>query len=211
MIVAAGGPKAVTVPMNLEERGPFGALIAAVGASHPHLFAVINKAGVMYPEPIMKGTVERWRTMFEINVLAVLEGTQAAVRVMQAHGKPSHIINIGSIAARWEVPSVYGVTKRAVEGIGATLRQELEDEDIRITTIIPGGFATQLARGFLPEQLATVADNFRNRGVEFGSPESERLVGDPQHIADMVRYVLERPIDLNLQEIVIRPAVDTKT
>jgi NADP-dependent 3-hydroxy acid dehydrogenase YdfG len=119
-------------------------------------------------------------------------------------------VNIGSVQARFEVPGVYGITKQAVEAIGVSLREELEKDDIRVATIIPGGFATQLARGFAAEQLANVAKSFKHHGVEFGGAGTERLVSDPQHIANMVSYVLAQPIDLNIQEVVIRPPVSTK-
>lgn len=210
MIRDAGGPDALCVSMDLRQRGPLAELIARVAAEHPHLFALINNAGVMYPEPILSGSVDRWQAMFDINVMAMLEGCKAAVEAMRAHGKPGHLINIGSVQARFEVPRVYGISKRAVEAIGETLRDELEQDDIRVCTIVPGGFATQLARGFQPEQLATVAASFEQHGVAFGGPGTDKLVGDPQHIANAVRYVLEQPIAINLHEIVIRPPISTK-
>ena len=210
MIGDASGSTAQCISMDLRERGPLADLVARVATEHPHLFALINNAGVMYPEPILSGSVDRWQAMFDINVMAMLEGCKAAVEAMRAHGKPGHLINIGSVQARFEVPRVYGITKRAVEAIGETLRDELEQDDIRVCTVVPGGFATQLARGFQPEQLATVAASFEQHGVAFGGPGTEKLVGDPQHIANAVRYVLEQPIAINLQEIVIRPPISTK-
>ncbi|MFT4052914.1 MAG: SDR family NAD(P)-dependent oxidoreductase [Novosphingobium sp.] len=210
MIREAGGPEAHLAPMDLRQRGPLGELVAQVARTHPYFFALINNAGVMYPEPIMSGSIDRWQAMLDINVMAMLEGSQAAVVALRGHGRPGHIVNVGSVQARFEVPGVYGITKRAVEAIGVSLREELEQDDIRVCTIVPGGFATQLSRGFQPEQLATVAASFQERGVEFGGPGTERLVGDPQHIANITRYVLEQPIEINLHEIVIRPPVSTK-
>lgn len=209
-ITEAGGPTAHIAPMDLQQRGPLAGLIADVGASHPHLFGLISNAGVMYPEPIMDGTIERWQQMIDINVMAMLEGCQAAVKAMRAHGGPGHLINIGSVQARFEVPGVYGVTKRATLAIGDTLREELEQDDIRVCTIVPGGFTTNLARGFLPETLEGLAKGFAAMGLEFGGAGTERILSDPQHIADMVCYVMQAPIELNIQEIVMRPPVSTK-
>lgn len=210
MIRDAGGPEAQAAAMDLRERGPLAALVERVAAQHPHFFALINNAGVMYPEPILSGSVDRWQTMLDINVMAMLEGCKAAVEAMRAHGKPGHLINVGSVQARFEVPGVYGMTKQAVETIGVSLREELEQDDIRVCTIIPGGFETQLARGFRPEELAHVASAFESRGLSFGAGGTQRLISDPQHIANIVRYVLEQPIDINFQEILIRPPVSTK-
>jgi NADP-dependent 3-hydroxy acid dehydrogenase YdfG len=209
-IGAAGGPAAHSEVMDLRVRGPYAALIERVGSAHAHLFAVINNAGVMYPEPIMSGSVERWQAMIDINVMAVLEGCKAAVEVMRRHRRTGHLINIGSLAARFEVAGVYGATKQAVETIGASLREELEQDDIRVATVIPGGFVTQLARGLQPAELARIAKNFESMGMSFGGKGTERLLSDPQHIANIVRYILEQPIDLNIQEVLIRPPVSIK-
>jgi NADP-dependent 3-hydroxy acid dehydrogenase YdfG len=209
-IAEAGGSVAHVAPMDLAQRGPLATLIEEIGASHPHLFALISNAGVMYPEPIMSGTVDRWQQMIDINVMAMLEGCQAAVKVMRAQGGPGHLINVGSVQARFEVPGVYGITKRAVEAIGETLREELEQDDIRVATVVPGGFTTNLSRGFLPETLANVAESFKSKGLAFGGPDTEKVLSDPRHIANIVRYILEQPIELNIQEVVIRPQISTK-
>lgn len=208
-IAARGGPPAHSAPMDLAERGPLAALVAEVGANHPHLFALVNNAGLMYPEPIMSGGVDRWQAMIDVNVMATLEGSQAAVAAMRSQGKPGHVVNVGSLQARFEVPGVYGITKKAIEMIGASLRAELEDDDIRVSTIIPGGFATQLARGFQPTELEKIAENFNALDIDLAAA-SERVIGDPQHIADAIVYVLSQPTIVNIQEMLVRPPVDTK-
>ncbi|WP_068071740.1 SDR family oxidoreductase [Novosphingobium lentum] len=211
LISAAGGPVAQSEPMDLRIRGPLAKLIEVVGATHPHLFAVINNAGVMYPEPILSGTIERWQEMLDINVMAMLEGSKAAVLTMRKHGQEGHVINLGSVQARFEEPGVYGISKKAAEMIGNTLRAEVEGDPIRVATVIPGGFATQLARGFTPESLANLSGNLTrlNLNPENGD-DMARIVGDPRHIADAVRYILSQPIGINIQEMVVRPPVSTK-
>ena len=41
-------------------------------------------------------------------------------------------------------------------------------------------------------------------------PDFAKVISDPQHLANTVLYVLAQPIELNIQEIVIRPPIDTK-
>lgn len=210
MVVEAGGAPAACVAMDLRERGPLSALVADVATQHGHLFALINNAGVMYPEPIVEGDMDRWQAMFDINVMASLEGAQAAIRAMRAHGLPGHVINISSVQTRFEEPGVYGATKKAVEMIGASLRAEVERDDIGICTIIPGGFATRLARDFQPETMARLVENFTRMGIAPDGPDAHQILGDPSHVADMVRHVLSLPIEINIQEVVIRPPVGAK-
>ncbi len=209
-IAEAGGPPAVSVAMDLRQRGPLQDLIAKIGQDHPHLFAVINNAGVMYPEPLMEGTIERWQAMLDINVMAQLEGSQAAVKAMRAHGKPGHVINIGSVQGRFEEPGVYGISKKAAEMIGETLRKEVERDDIRVATVVLGGFATNLARDFSAGSMSNIADNLDRLGIAPDSPDIGKTVADPQHVANIVRYILEQPIDINLHEVFIRPPISTK-
>lgn len=210
MIADAGGPAAHAAPMDLRERGPLAALVAEVANTHPHLFAMVNNAGVMYPEPVLSGTFERWQAMLDINIMAMLEGAQAAAVAMRAHGLPGHIINVGSVQARFEEPGVYGLSKKAAEMIGDTLRAELEQDDIRVTAIIPGGFATQLSRDFDPASLASLGSNLERLNIDPTGPDIAKIVGDPAHIARMVAYILAQPIGINIQEVVIRPPISTK-
>jgi NADP-dependent 3-hydroxy acid dehydrogenase YdfG len=206
-IDVTGGPEAHCVSLDLSERGALAALVNEVGETHPDLFALINNAGVMYPEPVIEADPERSYEMFMINVLAPMEACRAAVRVMRGQGSAGHLINISSLAGDNDRYGAYSVSKAAVNQLGRVLRKELEQDDIRVTTIIPGGFATQLARGFSEEYLTRFVTAASASGFDPESEDAQRILGNPQHIADMVKYVLEQPIDLNLEEITIRPAV----
>ena len=208
LVAEAGGPAAHCVPMNLAERGALANLVAEVGQQHPYLFALVNNAGVMYPEPMIEADPARWHEMFAINVLTPMESCKAAVAEMRKHGKPGQLINISSIASKEYVFGAYGVAKAAVNHMGHSLRHELERDDIRITTILPGGFATNLTRAFTPETLEVIEKGFAEAGFDPEGPDARKFMGDPEHIANMVSYVLRQPIELNLEEITIRPAVN---
>ena len=86
---------------------------------------MVNNAGVSFPEPIMDGDPEHWRIMLETNILALLVGSQAAVRAMRACGAEGHIVNISSVASLRPDSGVYGATKHAVNCINESLRREL--------------------------------------------------------------------------------------
>jgi len=178
-----------------------------VSRQHPYLFALINNAGVMYPEPVVEGDPVRWHEMFAINLMTPMEGCRAAVHAMRRHRKPGHLINVSSIAGRDDRYGAYGVSKAALTHLGRTLRRELERDDIRITTIVPGGFASNLSRGFDAGSIARLQANMANLDIDLTGPEGGKLMGDPERVAEMVRYVLAQPIEINLEEITIRPAI----
>ena len=78
LINASGGPKAECVPLDISDRGVLAALVTEVGGYHANLFALINNAGVMYPEPAIEADPERSYEMIMINVLAPMEACRAA-------------------------------------------------------------------------------------------------------------------------------------
>lgn len=207
-ITELGGPKAHCASLDLTQPGALADLVDNVSARHPYLFALINNAGVMYPEPIVDADPTRWHDMFAVNLLTPMEGCRAAVKAMRAHGQPAHLINISSLASRDDVYGAYGVTKIALNHVGRTLRKELEDDDIRVTTIVPGGFATNLIRGFDEQSLQRLQDKMAQSGLDPSGPDSKKIMADPQHVANVIEYILSQPIELNIEEITIRPAKD---
>lgn len=207
MVAEAGGPQAHIVSMDLTVSGALAELVHSVGEQHPYFFTLINNAGVMFPEPILEADPSRWHHMIAINLITPLEACKAAVEEMRKHGKAGHLINISSTSSGEYCYGVYGVSKAAVNHMGRSLRHELEGDDIRITTIIPGGFATNLQRDFTPETIERVKQRFAEANFDPESPKARNLMGDPVHIANTVSYILDQPIEINLPEITVRPAM----
>lgn len=179
---------------------------------------MVNNAGVSYPAPIADAEVEHWRAMLETNVLALLVGSQAAIRAMRACKAEGHIVNISSIAAQRRDSGVYGATKHAVDCISATLRTELENDTIRVVNVMPGAIATNFARNFDP---AFVQGIVKSTGVAVDVKRGERLpdevfeklqgslkllLGAPEDVAEAVMFAVTQPIHVNIADIVVRPA-----
>ena len=137
---------------------------------------------------------------------------------MRSTGSEGNIINVSSIAGIRRESGIYGATKHAVNCINATLRAELEDEPIRVTAILPGAFATNFTRGLDPslvEGIAAMAGvtelDFDEHGklpqdqIEAFQAAMSSAIGHVDHVARAVEYVLEQPIELNIEELIIRP------
>jgi NADP-dependent 3-hydroxy acid dehydrogenase YdfG len=203
----SGGLEPHCVSMDLSKAGELARLVKEVGSVHDHLFALVNNAGVMYPEPILEADFQRWHEMFAINLLTPMEGCQVAVCEMRKHGKPGHLINISSVAAKFDTCGAYGVTKSALSHMGSVLRHELEGDDIRVCTIAPGAFTTNLMRGFPPEIIERQQQKLSEANLDFNDPATAaNYFSDPIHIANTVNYILQLPIELNVEELTIRPA-----
>lgn len=202
-----GGPAAHCVSMDLAKSGALADLVTEVGQQHAYLYALINNAGVMYPEPMLDADPARLREMMAINLMTPMESCRAAVQQMRQHKQPAHLINVSSVAGRSYNYGAYGVSKAALTHMGRSLRCELEGDDIRITTIIPGGFATNLVRGFDATSLERLQKTTSTIDLDLTGPDARKAMGDPGHIANAIQQLLALPIEINVEEITIRPAI----
>jgi NADP-dependent 3-hydroxy acid dehydrogenase YdfG len=158
---------------------------------------LVNNAGVMQLSEVEKGLSDEWRTMFEVNVLGLLYVTDAAIEVMKEQGS-GHLVNISSLASRGTRPGlgVYSGTKMAVNGISEALRQELLEDDIRVTMIEPGAVETEL-----PEHIT---DEEAREGLNTMLKQLDPLKAED--IANAIVYVVTRPQRVSINEILIRPS-----
>jgi len=70
--------------------------------------------------------------------------------------------------------STYSATKSALIGLTASLRYELWDENIRLSTVIPGTVATPIWHGKIPE--SAIAPEESARSILKGLAANERIV-----------------------------------
>lgn len=215
-IVSAGGKAEVAV-LDVRDPDALRSLVDRAADETGRLDVMVNNAGLSHPGPVVDQTVEQWREMLEVNVLALLVGAQAAIRRMRALGTPGHVVNISSVAALNRESGVYGATKHAVNCITNSLRSELEGDDVQVVAIMPGAVATNFARHFDPEVVQNIGelvgiDLDWERGQRIpddvlGQAQQalERLLATPDDVADAVAYAVSVPPRLNISEIVVRP------
>jgi NADP-dependent 3-hydroxy acid dehydrogenase YdfG len=157
---------------------------------------LVNNAGVMLLSNVGKGLSDQWRTMFEVNVLGLLYATEAAIRVMKEQGS-GHLVNISSVAGRKVTRTsngVYAGTKFAVNAISEGLRQELIEDNIRVTIVEPGAVATELPDHITDEDA---------RESLSGLMSLERL--QAEDVAESIVYAVTQPNRVSVNEILIRP------
>jgi NADP-dependent 3-hydroxy acid dehydrogenase YdfG len=217
-IVAAGGRADVST-FDVTDSGALRDWISGAAEATGRLDVLVNNAGFgEVGSTIADGDIDTWKSMLEVNVLALAVGCQAAIRTMRDKGTEGNIINVSSVAAMRRESGFYGATKHAVSCINASLRQELEDDPIRVTAILPGVFATNFTRNVersVVEGLAAMAGveqiEFDDEGrvpqdqIDDLQEGMKAMVGNVEHIARAVEYVISQPIEVNIEELVIRP------
>jgi NADP-dependent 3-hydroxy acid dehydrogenase YdfG len=159
--------------------------------------ALINNAGLAVGlGPVHEGVIDDWDRMIDTNVKGVLYMLKA-VSPLMIKNNSGHIINISSIAAK-EVyinGNVYCGTKHALDSITGSIRMELLQHYIRVTSINPGMVETEFSL-------------VRYKG------DSEKADGvykavDPlkaEDVADVILYCLNCPPHMNLHEVVVMPS-----
>jgi NADP-dependent 3-hydroxy acid dehydrogenase YdfG len=153
---------------------------------------IVNNAGVMPLSPLRELKTDEWNWMIDVNIRGVLHGIAAVLPDMNAQGT-GHIVNVSSVGGFVVQPTaaVYAATKFAVRAISEGLRKE--NDKIRCTCIYPGVVISELA--------ATISDETARRQME-----TYRAVGiQPEAIGQAVKYAIEQPADVDVNELVVRP------
>lgn len=159
---------------------------------------LVNNAGVMLLSYMDKLKVEEWMRMIDVNVKGVLHGIAAVLPLMREQ-KSGDIINLSSDSAIKVFPgsAVYSGTKAAVNWISEGLRAELAREQmpIRVTSIMPGAVATELASHITDQDVFAF---FRSHPpIEFMKAED---------IAAAILYALQQPAHVDVNQILLRPS-----
>ena len=186
----AGG--VLTRRLDVTDRADMAAFAAAARQEFGRVDVIVNNAGIMPLSPMASMKVEEWDRMVDVNIKGVLHGIAAVLPEMTARGS-GHVINIASIGALRVVPTaaVYCATKYAVRAISDGLRQERDD--IRVTCIHPGVVESELADTISDPVTAEAMKAYRTIALQ------------PDAIGRAVRFAIEQPADVDINEIVVRP------
>ncbi len=215
--IADTGGKAHAVVADLRDPTTIAGIVDRAVKETGRLNVMVNNAGLSHPDSIATGKFEHWREMFETNVLALLSGSQAAIKAMRKGKFEGHIVNISSIAGRREGAGVYGATKAAVNTIGETLRAELENDSIRVVQIMPGAVMTNFGRNFPPQVIQgllksmgesaapDMAGKLPDEVIERAQAKAAQMFAHADDVARAVVYAVTQPIALNIFEMVVRP------
>lgn len=131
------GGQALAVQGDVSCKTDAEAIIAGAIGAFGRLDILVNNSGVYEFGPIEEITQEHFHRQFNVNVLGLIQVTQAAIPYL---GKGSSIINISSVCSHLTPPNaaVYVGTKGAVDAITGSLAKELGPKQIRVNAINPG-------------------------------------------------------------------------
>ena len=108
-------------------------------------YLVLN-AGVSQRSFVKDTTFDVYRRLFEVNFFSIVSLTQAVLPIFTAQ-KSGVFVPIASVAGRISTPrrAAYGATKHALIGFFDSVRAEVFNDGIRVTTILPGYIKTNIS------------------------------------------------------------------
>lgn len=141
-----------------EQVRDFAHWIRAAGAT---VDVLINNAGQFIPGSVHnepEGALERLMT---VNLYSAYQLTRQLLPAMMAR-RSGHIFNICSVASLQAYPNggAYSISKYALAGFSANLREEMKPHGIKVTTVYPGAAWTDSwsGSGVDPRRIMTAAD-----------------------------------------------------
>ncbi|MBU2998107.1 SDR family oxidoreductase [Cellulophaga baltica] len=194
--IRSKGGEAAFVKIDVSHKADLARLVNAAVTVYGKLDVMVNNAGVAGISRVDELDVHSWDEMIDINIKGTLYGMAAAIPVFKQQ-QSGHIVNIISTSGIKIVPTqaVYAATKNAVRTISEAFRQE-SDGSIRITGISPGYVKTDFAvKSVNTKDLKAAASN-----------AVKSLAISPEAVANAVIYAISQPKDVEVGDIVIRPA-----
>ncbi len=151
------------------------------------LDVLVNNAGRTDRGKVLDTTPQQFQRVFELNFLATVRCTRAAVpHLLKQSG---HVVNIGSLAAksaaRWV--GAYPVSKFAVAAYSQQLRLELGDQGLHVLLVCPGPVARKDQRLYPLDGLEDIPESARRPGAGVKTKPI-----DPQWLAAAVLRACER-------------------
>lgn len=149
---------------------------------------LVCNAGVGSFNELENFSSAEWDRIFDTNVKGTFLLCKAAVPHFKAQHK-GHIVGIASDVSKraFAHGTAYGASKYAQDAVLASLRKEVRPHGIKVSTIYPG-----------------LVDTYFN-DTKPGSTEAEKTHLRPADVAQAVRYVLEAPPHVVVDELMLHP------
>jgi NADP-dependent 3-hydroxy acid dehydrogenase YdfG len=170
--------------------------VTELAESMPELSVLVNNAGgALGLEPIAEADEEKWRRMYDTNVMGAMRMTKALLPALERSGD-GFIIVIGSVAGVDVYPggAGYNAAKYAARAFTKLLRLELLGKPIRVSEVAPGMVETEFSL------VRFGGDRERADAVYAGTTPLTA-----EDVADAIAYVVTRPPHVDIDYVSIKP------
>ena len=178
---AASGATRSGLGLDVTDHAGFTAFLDEVESRLGPLDVLVNNAGIMAVTPLVEESSDSIARQLDLNLRAVIHGTQEAMRRMVPRGT-GHIVNMSSLAGRsgFAMLGTYAATKHGVVGLSEAARAELRGTGVEVSVVMPYFVRTELtagvpdARGYVASRPRTSPRRWSRRSSGRGSTCTSR-------------------------------------
>mgnify|MGYP000079455936 CR=1 FL=1 len=146
---------------------------------------LINNVGIFLPGTILDENEGDFEKLINTNLASAYHLTRVIAPEMIKR-KSGYIFNLCSTASivAYTNGGSYCISKFGMLGFSKVLREEMKEFNIRVSSVLPG---------------ATNTDSWKGSNIP-----PERFMA-PEDIANLIFYFYKTPVNINVEEILIRP------
>ena len=183
------GGSALAIEADFREPSTASLLVSSATETFGGLDILVNNAGFTLDKPFAETSLDEWTSLFNINVLAMIQTSHAALVPMKQRGR-GRIINISSVHSALHSSGhvIYGATKGAVNAFSRALAIELAPKQITVNVIAPGAIYVErydrdnrdlkAIQASIPNQKLGLPNDVASAVAYLASDEAHYITGD---------------------------------
>jgi NAD(P)-dependent dehydrogenase (short-subunit alcohol dehydrogenase family) len=152
-------------------------MVAKVLGHFGRIDVLINCAGRGYDAPLERIQIDKFRELFELDVVGPLIAMQLVIPIMREQGGGT-IVNISSGTSLMHLPNMtaYSSLKRALNSITLTAREELAGDGIVVSVVYPYITLTDFDRNMLGVESGDLEQSDAEIDANLPPPDSAEYV-----------------------------------
>lgn len=190
-----GGDNALAASGDVTDPAAVEAALDAMTEAWGGIDDLVNNAGTYDHGPLLELSAERWRRVLDVNLMAPILVSNAAVRRM---GPGGSIVNVSSVLGQVAAPTrgPYCVSKAALISLTKMQAVEWAEREIRVNAIAPGYIMNETTRALAETGSFDPSDICRRTPMGRFGTEQEPAEGicfllDPARAGYVTGHVLE--------------------
>ena len=155
------GAKTISYQLDVSDRNQYQRVAKEFLSATGGIDLLFNNAGVGDGGVFEEYSLDNWEWMTRINQLSVVYGCHFFIPTFKKQ-RSGHILNTASLAAISCAPTMgaYNMTKAAVVAISETLYCELMDYNVKVSSVQPAYFKTNIAQSVRGGELVRKTTQF---------------------------------------------------
>jgi len=179
-------PDSVAIPTDMRSAEDIRHMVEKVLRHFGRIDVLINCAGRGYDAPLEQIEIDKYRELFELDVVGPLIAMQLVIPTMREQGGGT-IVNISSGTSLMYLPnmSAYSSLKRALNSITLTAREELAEDRIVVSVVYPYITLTDFDKNMLGVESGGFEQSEAEADANLPPPDSA------EHVAARILKVIE--------------------